>query len=890
MNNSLCLIKLSFTGTILFMFFSSKIVLAQCNATCGSNLLPNPGFETSTSQCANPDNQIYSNLTPVDSWFGVESFDPNNAAGSTPDYFSPCGSNPGSTNLGCQTSDAMVGLFTRASFPSGRESLQAQLLSPLVAGKTYCFSMVVKSRVGAAGNILSQCDGIGAWFHNQGWIDIDAMNGGNQFIGPGSTINAQPQVENPSGNLIGSSCVTVTGTFCATGGEEWIVISNFRDDANTIITGSNPSNYMYIDEVKLFEVCDTLEIELSSPNVSIACGGSTTLIPQINTNLSPITYAWLPSGFGLAGGGTQLVAPTTNTNFTLIASATNACGLLISDTTQLEISVAACGLFFSLNDTSICEGTCITIQNPMATNGNPPYQYYWSGAYTAGDTICPTQNTALICTVVDSLGNSFSDTLNIYVNAIPTITLPNDTAICENQTLTIHANHNGAIIWSNNTNADSLVIQPANSAWYSATTSLNGCVTFDSIYVGVHTKPIFNLSATDVSCYGQMNGFIEITNLISNGVNQIEWSNGTLNQFSITQLAPGLYWSEIIDTNSCSHRDSIQINEPSEIIAGIGGEDSVCLGSTTELTALVSGGTSPYTYAWSNGNNSSQILFQPNSQQSITLIVTDQANCTDTISIDLFPLPIAEASFIGSDSSCSSVSVDFLNTSQNATQYQWHFSNGISANSVDATVSFSNPGCYDATLIALNDYGCHDTLFKPCIVQVYPRPQAILISHNQIVTELDPVVNFINNSIGADSCIFQAGNGLLFENCSNTYEVTYSNIGLYTATLLTYNAMGCADSTTISIEVIATPTLFVPNAFSPNGDGINDYFFPKGYGIESMELLIFNRWGELIFSSDNENYQWDGASCPVDVYVWKINYKDRNGNYHIEYGHVSLVK
>lgn len=263
---------------------------AQCT-TSGSNLIPNPSFESSTAQCTGTDNQLYTNQTPVQSWYGTQVSGSVNA---TPDYINPtttsgsgtCGSSTNAANATCITGSMRVGIFVLgAGYPgaNSREYIQAQLNSTLVAGDSYCFSMEVRSKYGAAGNVLLNSDGIGAYFHNLGVININTSNGGQQYLGPGSTINATPQVEQAAGTVITNACTVVTGTFTAAGTENYVTIGNFRNDASTTTSGSSSVSYMYIDNLLLYDVTTVLPIELVQ--FSAKCAGNT----QMTLNWSTAT-------------------------------------------------------------------------------------------------------------------------------------------------------------------------------------------------------------------------------------------------------------------------------------------------------------------------------------------------------------------------------------------------------------------------------------------------------------------------------------------------------------------------------------------------------------------------------------------------------------------------
>jgi hypothetical protein len=263
-------------GAILCTLAISFDITAQCTPN-GPNLIPNPSFESfgvcPVPPCGFPP-EIRQNSSPCTSWRGIEMSCP---MGSTPDFTKSsavavptCASTltVASGNEMCLNGNYCVGLFVFVA-PDGsntREYVQCQLNSTLIAGQTYCFSMVAKTRAGGAGNQLNNTNGLGAFFHNLGIIDIDVQNGATQFLGPGSTINATPQVQ-ASALIPHNSCSTIQGTFVATGTERYLTIGNFRTDATTTKTSTSASSYMYIDDLKLYPI-NPLPVELSSFSAS----------------------------------------------------------------------------------------------------------------------------------------------------------------------------------------------------------------------------------------------------------------------------------------------------------------------------------------------------------------------------------------------------------------------------------------------------------------------------------------------------------------------------------------------------------------------------------------------------------------------------------------------
>ncbi|HTF04461.1 MAG TPA: gliding motility-associated C-terminal domain-containing protein, partial [Bacteroidia bacterium] len=124
----------------------------------------------------------------------------------------------------------------------------------------------------------------------------------------------------------------------------------------------------------------------------------------------------------------------------------------------------------------------------------------------------------------------------------------------------------------------------------------------------------------------------------------------------------------------------------------------------------------------------------------------------------------------------------------------------------------------------------------------------------------------------------------------------YQRQGTFNVRLITTSFGGCTDTLEQPLEVKPEYTVFIPNAFTPDADGINDVFFVYGAEITTLELKIFDRWGNLVFESDDQYEGWDGRAnggtdvAQQDVYVYKVFIKDFEGKQHKYTGHVSLLK
>jgi gliding motility-associated-like protein len=216
---------------------------------------------------------------------------------------------------------------------------------------------------------------------------------------------------------------------------------------------------------------------------------------------------------------------------------------------------------------------------------------------------------------------------------------------------------------------------------------------------------------------------------------------------------------------------------------------------------------------------------------------------------------------------------------------------------------FTNPGSYHITLEVTNTNGCkNDTIFFNYI-DIYDHPIAGFISHPNPVSILTPTVQFQDTSsadvVYFDWTFYDSTNTIIGSdyvqnpifNFSGTVEQQYQ-IQLYVE-----NQNGCSDTVFGTQIVEGEYAFFLPNSFTPNGDGLNDSFFPVGdkVSIENYSFKIFNRWGELVFSTNDFNEKWDGTyqNNPLssDAYIWKIDLVDSSsGKEKSLKGYVLLYK
>ena len=186
------------------------------------------------------------------------------------------------------------------------------------------------------------------------------------------------------------------------------------------------------------------------------------------------------------------------------------------------------------------------------------------------------------------------------------------------------------------------------------------------------------------------------------------------------------------------------------------------------------------------------------------------------------------------------------------------------------------------------------------MITVYSFPVPAFTFGPQPAMITDPVISFTDKSTDAYGIATWLWNfnDPLSDKSSNLQNPThaYGDTGQFCATLTVTNIHGCRDSVTECLVISPEFTLYIPNAFSPNGDGRNETFQPKGDFISDYQMYIFDRWGMMLYYSTDMNKGWDGTVnggtqiCQEDTYVYMINVTDNLGKKHNYIGRVTLIK
>jgi gliding motility-associated-like protein len=537
------------------------------------------------------------------------------------------------------------------------------------------------------------------------------------------------------------------------------------------------------------------------------------------------------------------------------------------------------------NDTLLC-----SYKDSLELNAGIGYaSYAWSnGSHNYSILVNQTGTYSVIAT--DSNGCISSDSVLIKVNSIASVFIGNDTSLCSDNSLILYAGPNYSLYkWSTLESDSSITVYLAGS-YYVDVTDLNGCPSSDTIQLSNYSTLKIDLGQDINICNGdsvEINAGSDYTSYL--------WSTGELS--SSIYIDSASTCSVIVkDKNGCESLDTVLISiSPLPLVSFY--FNPICEGDTVYFINQ-SGGES---YTWNFGDQTYSNDLAPNhiyetaGTYSIKLVAIDHHACRDSSSQTINIYPIPDVSFLSNTKEgCPNLSVEFYNTTLDAVTYLWDFGNGDFSTEENPAYLFTQSGFYDVSLSATNSYGCSNNYTSVQYIQIFPIPQAHFESSEQMMDILSSSVYFTDLSIDATSWIWDFDDGET--GTDQNPQHIFKDTGTFEVLLTVLNNYECADTSTQQISIGDVHTFYIPTSFTPNGDGKNDYFFPKGIGInyETFQMEIFNRWGNLLFQANDFERGWDGKKgsqyAKEDTYIWQIYFKELSGKKHYYTGNVNLIR
>ncbi|WMN06676.1 PKD domain-containing protein [Marivirga arenosa] len=768
------------------------------------------------------------------------------------------------------------------------------------------------------------------------------QNGHIETINPNNSTNyflvgvvdlANPNC-NPSG-LSGNAFVNVnTPPTASISGTTTICEGN---DTNLIfnLTGVGPWEVVYTDGSSNYTLntSNPVTIEAVSP------------IQDTNYELISVTDGNSPICNGTVNGIAEITVnqkPTAE----IFGNVDNVCQ---NDFTEIGVNLTGTAPW----TVRYTDGTVTyTLSNIQPDSGYDPatdsYTYYFDVNPQSGTT------SYTLTEVLDSsnpfrCSGDISGTATVVAYDRPEVSLSGDTTICFGVNTALNFDFEGdgpfegtytangdSIEFNNFQNTESINVSPETSTVYRIVELFDsrGCPGQNlggPVSINVNPLPTSVISGNDTTCYGtETNLIFDQTGL---GPWTITYTDGNQNYSFSTAFNRHFEPVSPTATTTYSLVSVTDSNNPNSCAGTVSGsalkfvyprleasfevspQDMVLPESTINITNNTTN-KNEWEYLWEFGDGTTSTDVDPAPHDYGTFgeftikMTATNGLCTSSfqtlVTIGAIP-PIIDFDADPKEG-CLPLVVKFENLSEYAdpSTYQWSFGDGQRASAViDPIHVYTNPGTYTVTLSATNITGQRTELIKEEFITVNATPQAsftIPDEYRRVFTTEE--VRFVNLSEGADEFIWKFGDG----NESFEFEPihAYADTGFYDITLIAINSeTGCSDSIflTSQVQTILGGESRVPNAFTPSraGPGTgsdnplqNDYFLPYVEGVSDFNMKIYNRWGELLFESNDENVGWDGyyqgTLMPQGVYVYRLELVYENGRRETTVGDITLIR
>lgn len=671
-------------------------------------------------------------------------------------------------------------------------------------------------------------------------------------------------------------------------------------------TGVIKTRYAYSDSQPMCGTTNVATTSLNRPNVRFGSCGA--------TNPSNFTYSWTPS-YALTSTNTQstVSTPSASVIYTVTVNPKNQVNCAQSQTVDIQVIIPVTP---TITSGAFCTNFAPTAINVTPTTGSWTPSAYMSGtgvftpslatvgsntvAYTVGQGTCSAVTTLTI-EVEQYNPATLTGSINPLCASDPTINL-----------MGLVANTTGT--WTG-TGVNSNVFDPlvAGAGVYSLTYNTNSvpttslCPDMSTLQVNVHT-----IAQPTITQVGPYCNNMTATQLIVAPI------GGVFGGVNTNAVSPsGLFDPQIgiigantvgytVTSGPCVKTTSIDINVEKYIPATLTGSvGPYCYDAAqTNLNGIVltTGGT------WSGvgvvGNNFNPAFSGPG---NFVLTYSTHSSptaslCPDvsTIAVHVNPQPMANI-VTSTLVACLPGKISFSSPNVNTGIGYWSFGDNTNANGLSATHTYTTPGNYFVTFDYLDDIGCHVFTQLPMPVVIHPSPTADFnIEPSPVISIANPDAVFMNTStvLLNNTYEWNLGNIMVSEALNASY--IYSEPGTMYVTLIATNEFGCKDTITKLVTVVNDYGVWVPNSFTPNGDGLNDDFravvSPYGLDLNYYKMEIFDRWGERLFVTSDYTNGWTGAvnnnGDPMkdDVYVYKIQYRTKDGEVKFKTGHVTLIK
>ncbi len=690
--------------------------------------------------------------------------------------------------------------------------------------------------------------------------------------------------------VIGGNPTSVNGTSYL-----WLPASGLNDNtiANPTASPSVTTTYIVYSTNDTCSSSDTVTVTVNpSPPADAGMDQQVCTGDSVQLNASGgLSYYWIPST-GLSNDtiSNPWAHPNDTTLYYVVVTDGNGCTGIDS----VIVIINPMPIVNAGPDIQICPG------DSGQLNASGGISYAWTPASDLSDTSIsnpwanPNSTTMYYVLVTDSNNCTNIDSVTVFVNAAPAVDAGPDTSICMGDSIQLNATGGVSYQWtpaltlSNDTINNPWANPSTTTMYYVKVTDGNGCTNIDSVTIGINPLPSITSGPDQQICIG------DSIQLQASGGTSYTWSPSTgLSDINISNpyASPSdtiVYYVTGTDQNGCSNIDSVTVVVNPLPFAVAGNDTNICKGGVVQIGGNPTGPNGSV-YSWTpTGSLDNATIANPTASPSgntvYYLTVTDSNGCVnrDSVSVFIFSITSSPDTAICQGDSLQLGVFPLYGTSPYA--YTWTPASDLS----DTTIA--NPWCYTLTtntyyVTVTDSNGCSEN--SEITVTVNNPPVA------GFTTTLDAscagvLAEFINTSEGASSYLwdFRDGQTSTDENTSHIFDYSSTISVLLTA----YSSEGCTDTAFFTDDALSFEDYYhivIPNVFSPNGDGINDWFeIEFGNKLQDCTYLkIYNRWGELMFQSEGNNHSWNGRTFAGEAvpegiyfYIFKIRDQEFNGS------------
>ncbi len=716
----------------------------------------------------------------------------------------------------------------------------------------------------------------------------DAANGCTAISTVIVNGNTTPPVvlSSSSGNITCAiSSVTLTGT---SAGNTMVWNGGALSNASNPATVTTAGTYTVTatDASNGCAATSTVTVTASGaiPNISISsppqftCSNTSVTLTG-NSSTAGVTYLWT--------GGPATTTYTVNTASTYTLTVTDpGNGCSASQTVTVTSNTAPPVVTSSSSGNITCAISSVTLTGTSAGN-----TMVWNGGALSNASNPATVNAAGTYTVTAtdaSNGCTASATVSVTASgAIPNISIATPQQLtCTNTSVTLIGNSTTASVtylWTGGPATTTYTVNTSSTYTLTVTDPGNGCSASQTVTVISNITPpvVTSASSGNITC-----SVSTVTLTGTSAGNTMVWNGGALSNASnpATVNIAGIYIVTATNpSNGCTATSSVTVSNSGGPTVSISSQTNVnCNGSNTgSATATGSGGTGVLNYTWSGGGGNNATASNL-SAGTYTVTVTDATGCSNSTNVTITQGNLITVTATSTPANCGTITGTATASATGGTgvlTYLWSAPGGT-------TSTINNLGAGTYTVTITDGLGCSQTASTTVSSTGGPSVDA---GTNLMITAGSSTVLYGSGPAGA-TFSWSPSSTLSCSTCANTLA-TPTQTTTYTLTV-TLNGCSSSDTVTVFMDMLCGE-LFVPTAFSPNGDSQNDILYVFGNCITDLEFAIFDRWGEKVFETQDEAKGWDGRYNGKDLNAASFAYylnATVKGEAIKKHGSITLVK